>query len=224
MKIAARYFNPRSPCGERLNPCFLRIVRRIISIHAPRAGSDPGYSPQFACQQISIHAPRAGSDYESNMESWDGRISIHAPRAGSDEEDIWCDDARLISIHAPRAGSDLPRMELDARGHNFNPRSPCGERRRILETGRMERSFQSTLPVRGATGSQMQGSAPWNDFNPRSPCGERPYGGGWHGWRVYFNPRSPCGERQKRGDILERKLLFQSTLPVRGATICSNRF
>ena len=36
---------------------------------------------------------------------------------------------------------------------------------------------------------------------------------------VYFNPRSPCGERR----IIERyyeikKIRFQSTLPVRGAT------
>ena len=34
----------------------------------------------------------------------------------------------------------------------------------------------------------------------------------------YFNPRSPHGERQKRNDLVARGLIFQSTLPARGAT------
>ena len=35
---------------------------------------------------------------------------------------------------------------------------------------------------------------------------------------LYFNPRSPHGERQKRNDLVARGLIFQSTLPARGAT------
>ena len=34
-----------------------------------------------------------------------------------------------------------------------------------------------------------------------------------------FNPRSPHGERQKRNDLVARGLIFQSTLPARGATV-----
>ena len=57
--------------------------------------------------------------------------------------------------------------------------------------------FQSTLPVWGAT---RWSSAPRRrrDFNPRSPCGERrrqrrvP-----RVRRADFNPRSPCGERPR---------------------------
>ena len=59
----------------------------IISIHAPRAGSDNNLSyQQNKYLTISIHAPRAGSDCW--MESIVFRrkyISIHAPRAGSDQ-------------------------------------------------------------------------------------------------------------------------------------------
>ena len=33
-------FNPRSPCGERLLPGFSVCANCIISIHAPRVGSD----------------------------------------------------------------------------------------------------------------------------------------------------------------------------------------
>ena len=57
--------------------------------------------------------------------------------------------------------------------------------------------FQSTLPVWGATGSRGKGDDLPKDFNPRSPCGER---------QLF------C--REYRGD-----LRFQSTLPVWGATL-----
>ena len=56
------HFNPRSPCGER------RILRRrslqpcIISIHAPRVGSDEMDTRIILVPKISIHAPRVGSD------------------------------------------------------------------------------------------------------------------------------------------------------------------
>ena len=170
-------------------------------------------------------------------------ISIHAPRAGSDALLVRGVCAlRDISIHAPRAGSD----------HR--------DRVKILIGG----GFQSTLPVRGATGERCRSDELFGHFNPRSPCGER------HA-RIRakfltlgdFNPRSPCGERQERefdyyhlanfnprSPCGERRILcallpcpcvisihapragsdpissasacwrsiFQSTLPVRGAT------
>ena len=35
-----------------------------------------------------------------------------------------------------------------------------------------------------------------------------------------FNPRTPCGVRRSRTENLERRNAFQSTHPLRGATIC----
>ncbi len=55
-----------------------------------------------------------------------------------------------ISIHAPRAGSDMSKSDEVRISPNFNPRSPCGERRAL-------RSFAWSA----------------SNFNPRSPCGER---------------------------------------------------
>ena len=103
-----------------------------------------------------------------------------------------------ISIHAPRAGSDGAWTVTDANHGDFNPRSPCGERR----AGR----------------NHPRGAA---DFNPRSPCGERPSRSRNCEQRLDFNPRSPCGERPRGG---ESGLCpeFQSTLPVRGATLIGN--
>ena len=57
----------------------------MISIHAPRGGSDflvGIYLP--ACRYISIHAPRGGSDLTAYYFSGHRLISIHAPRGGSD--------------------------------------------------------------------------------------------------------------------------------------------
>ena len=56
-----------------------------------------------------------------------------------------------ISIHAPHAGSDPLKVPHFAPSFDFNPRSPCGERRRQLKEIFMFGIFQSTLPMRGAT-------------------------------------------------------------------------
>ncbi len=82
------------------------------------------------------------------------------------------------------------------------------------------------------------------DFNPRSPCGERQLPALQRGTDGHFNPRSPCGERHfndvysvllddisihapRVGSDLTNGVsamstpLFQSTLPVWGATSCA---
>ena len=56
-----------------------------------------------------------------------------------------------ISIHAPRVGSDPSSLKLMASRRDFNPRSPCGERRIFKLRSVCNPKFQSTLPVWGAT-------------------------------------------------------------------------
>ena len=78
-------FNPRSPRGERPSfPLFL-ICLYIISIHAPRGGSDN--FPIWRCVLINYFNPR--SPRGERLEVCNGQvvpvfISIHAPRGGSD--------------------------------------------------------------------------------------------------------------------------------------------
>ena len=126
-------FNPRSPHGERRLARATRKRDNIISIHAPRTGSDEAlFAIARAITRISIHAPRTGSD--STLQSYKIHllISIHAPRTGSDGspasgsipaasfqstlpargatvKDLQEQVKRLISIHAPRTGSDRAR-------------------------------------------------------------------------------------------------------------------
>ena len=79
----------------------------------------------------------------------------------------------MISIHAPRAGSDSSPGKATAPPTDFNPRSPCGERRRLFGADFRAKRFQSTLPVRGATHVLQLHAHYTPNFNPRSPCGER---------------------------------------------------
>ena len=195
---------------------------------------------------ISIHAPRTGSDimpnqaYAKYME-----ISIHAPRTGSDAGiPLTLEIAICISIHAPRTGSDAHRRQLRHARRNFNPRSPHGERHRCSEASKPSAKISIHAPRTGSdtaaeekevqkekisihaprTGSDGRLAAvrcPCRHFNPRSPHGERPdqrgfLSGRWsisiHAPRTgsdratksllcvsrHFNPRSPHGERPAR--------------------------
>ena len=214
----------------------------MISIHAPRTGSDKvkigttvnviGFQSTLPARGattfrlwkqsgkgISIHAPRTGSDGCKVHHSDERAISIHAPRTGSDKDFLRKKQQVDISIHAPRTGSDCRLGRGANRAGNFNPRSPHGERQdgRIHQRGRGK--FQSTLPARGATCFVQDSCTPALYFNPRSPHGERRLLQGRENYRLYFNPRSPHGERRTKHFYNEGGSRFQSTLPARGATI-----
>ena len=168
------YFNPRSPCGERLtccrtcmtfflfqstlpvrgatDPTFPASFRFSISIHAPRAGSDVLLLLLFIIARISIHAPRAGSDgLCGNSFDYDRRISIHAPRAGSDVFSLLSASRFRISIHAPRAGSDFSERITAPSPSVFQSTLPVRGATYALGLAAHAGVFQSTLPVRGAT-------------------------------------------------------------------------
>ena len=150
--IGMLHFNPRSPCGERRISAMVMPSPPSISIHAPRAGSDRGYiiydvfvedfNPRSPCgERLSLFANRSRSlVFQSTLPVRGATYTMHSfgeyPR---------------ISIHAPRAGSDGHARYLFPCAAYFNPRSPCGERLICLGLPRSTRSFQSTLPVRGAT-------------------------------------------------------------------------
>ena len=101
-------FNPRSPHGERQNAAREILSRYGISTHAPHTGSDGIRPPPPTCKKtISTHAPHTGSDTNNRARPRNNeRISTHAPHTGSDGH------------HTAAGGSP----------HDFNPRSPHGER------------------------------------------------------------------------------------------------
>ena len=123
-------------------------------------------------------------------------ISIHAPRTGSDLTYSTSPAIRKISIHAPRTGSDTASL--------------------LATDGVI--TFQSTLPARGAT-ARADGVLIVLLISIHAPRTGSDRGLRPRDVRLaHFNPRSPHGERHIAEIIITVWVLFQSTLPARGAT------
>ena len=123
-------------------------------------------------------------------------VSIHAPHAGRDQRGRVVKVLSVVSIHAPHAGRDMQNMQQSARSG----------------------MFQSTRPMRGATGNLFccWGFKSVSIHAPhagRAICVRRLI----H-LRIGFNPRAPCGARRHAMLQDENAALFQSTRPMRGAT------
>ena len=193
---------------------------KVISIHAPRAGSD-GEAPAIEASKtyISIHAPRAGSDdnWRGGL-TWVG-ISIHAPRAGSDGERLPLPlPVKGISIHAPRAGSDKSASFCAVRPVIFQSTLPVRGATDYFVLGRVCGIFQSTLPVRGATCISCQSSTRgrFQSTLPVRGATEIKIITVKQDKISIHAPRAGSDYMLFNTDDLED--LFQSTLPVRGAT------
>jgi len=108
---------------------------------------------------ISIHAPRKGSDMQGYQ--CGACISDFNPRSPQRER-LVLDEYHLhettISIHAPRKGSDVISVATPPESCDFNPRSPQRERRDPTAKDEAAQEFQSTLPAKGATPIKKIGS------------------------------------------------------------------
>ena len=171
----------------------------IISIHAPRVGSDAEMIAQRTLAlRISIHAPRVGSDHRAlGVQALKQAISIHAPRVGSDGAGQVRPLCQVISIHAPRVGSDRCGRLLHP-AHGISIHAP-----RVGSDDMTQRVISCRRWI--SIHAPRVGS---DDF----PCS-------WSAARRHFNPRSPCGERPRGCVTFCNHQEFQSTLPVWGATI-----
>ena len=125
---------------------------------------------------ISIHAPREGSDPVKVSGSGGGFTDFY-PRSPRGERPMAIGGTSGVQDFYPRS----PRGERRRGTHcmktvseNFYPRSPRGERRPSGLKGRFRIIFLSTLPARGATCSAGKDYCRNTDFYPRSPRGERP--------------------------------------------------
>ena len=126
----SHFFQSMIPEWGATRKAIQGTMRAIISIHAPRVGSDRATAaPSGAAFDFYPRSPRGERRSLSGLPARAGKISIHAPRVGSDclggGAHPWPD----ISIHAPRVGSD-PYWATRARDAQL---------------------FLSTLPAWGAT-------------------------------------------------------------------------
>ena len=145
-------FNPRAPCGARRSlPSSVRSMGDF-NPRAPCGARQHITAHHMGRFPISIHAPLAGRDYRSSSR---------------------CSSSAVFQSTRPLRGATFSMRSRSSRPSNFNPRAPCGARRRLMASISSPVLFQSTRPLRGATGPP--GTAPRSpgDFNPRAPCGAR---------------------------------------------------
>jgi len=197
--VEASYtFNPRSPGGERHKLDGRARFVQILSIHAPRAGSDDVYT----AQKLLGHA------FQSTL-----------PGRGATNDYIGMRQTFIFQSTLPGRGATSITPSCKTSFLTFNPRSPGGERRSRGDLNTHRFHFQSTLPGRGATVLVEANERRKRCFQSTLP------GRGatttqtilTHRLRP-FNPRSPGGERPSNHADVGHWFPFQSTLPGRGAT------
>ena len=173
--IATCHFNPRSPHGERPMRWNSSCIIARFQSTLPARGATPANARNPGAQGFQSTLPARGATCRGGFHLPLLHISIHAPRTGSDKRSVFvpCAVANFnprsphgerrsrdgapvltkgISIHAPRTGSDKNIAILNKNSYDFNPRSPHGERLVVPSADRSPlRTFQSTLPARGAT-------------------------------------------------------------------------
>ena len=195
------------------------VADEAVSIHAPRVGRDrcrpwptlflQSFNPRAPCgaRRPAIGAAASGAPFQSTRPvrgATPSRRRAHFAMSFQSTRPVrgatLCGELLLcllgVSIHAPRAGRDRSPRCARRRRRRFNPRAPCGARRACKSREMTLCGFQSTRPVRGATGHhddhggkrQVSIHAPRAGrdmvasvlasaslgFNPRAPCGARP--------------------------------------------------
>ena len=233
------YFNPRSPCGERptaqhmaprpmdfnpRSPCGERQATRPTGTAHPqfqstfplRGATGRGRWHDFH-RIISIHAPLAGNDSCATLSTCDCRFQSTLPLRGATRSGMLTLRGSVFQSTLPLRGATFATIH-PITDIIFQSTLPLRGATRALTMLGVDNTFQSTLPLRGATRTKQTAPRRRQDFNPRSPYGERPACSGRRIAGAYFNPRSPCGERHAHFWALSCQSLFQSTLPLRGAT------
>ena len=216
------YFNPRTPYGMRRLIQLLYNCMDEISIHAPLTGCDfLSYTSSTIPLAISIHAPLTGCDFISVLTTGMRYIfqSTHPLRDATKWNWTTSSALRFQSTHPLRDATSM----LMYQGHmnqNFNPRTPYGMRHDAPEKVDIRSWFQSTHPLRDATQAEgvliLQG-----DISIHAPLT------GCDILRCIsssivisdFNPRTPYGMRPLSEAFVMTSLSFQSTHPLRDATL-----
>ena len=195
----ARYFYPRSPCGERRALHVGTYRHIIISIHALLAESDfMQWVEGLACikflSTLSLRRATRASSAVPGREVFLSTLSLRR----ATQMPTGMKRRYVISIHALLAESD------SASRRPFSSAS----------------AFLSTLSLRRATLWGHVMTARSCDFYPRSPCGERPYASRTRAAATRISihallAESDINARRKR----QTTHIFLSTLSLRRATM-----
>ena len=152
-------------------------------------------------------------------------ISIHAPHTGRGRVAVVVNTGVDISIHAPHTGRDWKNWEVWQTEDLFQSTRPIrGATVHDLVAARLQHIFQSTRPIRGATLSTTATTVLYEHFNPRAPYGARHSAVGIFDQYIEISIHAPHTGRDIQSDVTVDIIReFQSTRPIRGATLYDER-
>jgi len=192
------HFNPRTPCGVRLLQHLLRSLKVW------------DFNPRTPCGVRRKMKRGFGGKLDFNPRTPCGVRPLN---------NFSVINCIVISIHAPHAGCDAKGIPHVIALTDFNPRTPCGVRPEQVVLAEESWRISIHAPHAGCDQFQHIFNAMYFNFNPRTPCGVRPDTKVWLSRMTVISihaPHAGCDldDRSK----CWRKLLFQSTHPMRGAT------
>ena len=146
------YFNPRSPCGERL-PCIIADdLNTAFQSTLPVRGATTWHRKIMAMRRFQSTLPVRGATYR--------HVPNHRPEP-------------YFNPRSPCGERPPPWSCLSGQRTDFNPRSPCGERPDNWRGGLTWVGISIHAPRAGSDGLIERRINRYKYFNPRSPCGER---------------------------------------------------
>ena len=151
-------------------------------------------------------------------------ISIHALREENDPGTLRLTKrSKNFNPHSPCGERPCWNIRPNA-GSYFNPHSPCGERLRQYATKAGKRYISIHTPLAGSDILVLD-FAVRADISIHTPlAGSDLLHAPCPAHRKYFNPHSPCGERRYGKAVEQTVWEFQSTLPLRGATMMTSMY
>ena len=213
-------FNPRSPRGERHVTGWGFTSTQGFQSTLPARGATFGVLKyRLDKGNFNPRSPRGERPAPEPMYICNGEFQSTLPARGATNLPLVRLFRLVISIHAPREGSDFTDVRAVARAHHFNPRSPRGERRDIVNYDALGVAISIHAPREGSDDVRVERQLTFADFNPRSPRGERLSLQCSDSSSAKISIHAPR-EGSDLDNIVSYKgfSLFQSTLPARGAT------
>ena len=194
-----------------------------ILIHSPRTGRDVATSCRAAVSGenfnlLSPYGKRLSARCQAFPQTHFNFLSPYGkrPRAGGDRA-----VAPHISIPSPRMGID-EAIHAGGPGSDFNPLFPYGKRPGAAVQGLTITIFQSTLPIREETCVIASVCLSTGISIHSSHTGRDPSVRGVVTASKDFNPLFPYGKRRFGPPNQCLGGLFQSTLPIREETLCTD--
>ena len=146
------YFNPRAPCGARLQSPQIWICLERFQPTRPLRGATKRTKMMDNNLIFQPTRPlRGATGGYRQVQRGEGNFNPRAPCGARPYPDRAAHRRACISTHAPLAGRDLRRQQCGTERKYFNPRAPCGAR---------------PAACRRTESRELH-------FNPRAPCGAR---------------------------------------------------